>query len=135
MRPEGWEARLCAEIEAARNRRWEWGTHDCATFAYRCMQAMIGDETPFDRWMQPRWTNRAEAQGRLSHGGGYFTILDSIAERRSWKTAQRGDLAALVMADGPVMGVVEGGGVWVAQTPRGVLKCRLQSALGVWSLP
>lgn len=135
-RPDGWELRLTAEIEAAAARRWAWGEHDCTVFALRCVQAMLGSEaTPFDAWLYPRWKNRAEAEGRVAEVGGFFGVLDDICTRKNWRMARRGDLATLVMPDGPVMGVVEGGGVWVALAPRGVLKCRLPSALGVWALP
>jgi hypothetical protein len=41
-RPPGWEIRLAAAVEAARNRPFVWGKHDCPTFAFETRTALTG---------------------------------------------------------------------------------------------
>lgn len=40
MRQEGWPLRLETLISAARNRKFEWGRHDCGTFAAEVVKAI-----------------------------------------------------------------------------------------------
>ena len=44
MRLEGWEKRLAAQVEAVRSRPFEWGQHDCATWAAEVRLAMTGQD-------------------------------------------------------------------------------------------
>ena len=41
-RAPGWELRLATAIEAARDRPFVWGTHDCPTFAFETRTALTG---------------------------------------------------------------------------------------------
>ena len=41
MKTDGWEKRLSDAVEAARGQPFEWGSHDCATWAFDVRQALI----------------------------------------------------------------------------------------------
>ncbi len=41
-RRSGWERRLAAAVEAARDRPFRWGRHDCATFAFDLRRDLTG---------------------------------------------------------------------------------------------
>ena len=42
QRPSGWELRLVAAIESAREKPFAWGKHDCPTFAFETRTALTG---------------------------------------------------------------------------------------------
>lgn len=141
MRPENWEIALAAEIAAARERAWEWGAHDCASFAARCLEAEFGFAPPaWGRWAG-RWTTERGALRVLASEGfdGLGAAVDAAcrdARRASPRTAGRGDIAALPTGSagfgGMALGVVEGAAVWIASAPRGLARARLADALAVW---
>ena len=134
-RTEGWELRLAAALEDARNRKYQLGTHDCLRVALSCVAALTGVNLwgPFDgqyatyrqsvlliadvkRW--PALAGReisegdAAALGRL-HGifRGAFTFLFD-ADPQDVKLARRGDVCEYT--DGqPHLGVCNGATVAV----------------------
>ena len=115
MRREGWELRLVAVIEAARQKPYALGTHDCFSFACQAVHALTG----IDHWPQweGRYTTRREALKLLAEYGRTFT--DSFTrlfgvEPASMPFAMRGDIAEYVDARGEAhLGVVIGVGVAV----------------------
>lgn len=133
-RPEGWELRLAAAIEAGRGRAWAWGAHDCCTFARDCVAAMTAAATPWDDMFV--YATEAEAAALLADGG-LAALLDAHAVRVPPRMARRGDLAAIPSDAGPAgmtLGVVEGAWVWCA-APRGVARVPLAAAAIAWRTP
>lgn len=45
-----WEVRLSEQIEAARERPFSWGEHDCATWAADVWAALTGEQSPAIAW-------------------------------------------------------------------------------------
>jgi hypothetical protein len=44
MRLQGWELRLLDEVTAARVKAFEWGVHDCATWAFDVRRTLTGED-------------------------------------------------------------------------------------------
>jgi hypothetical protein len=44
MRLTGWELRLADEVSAARDKAFEWGAHDCATWAFDVRKSLTGED-------------------------------------------------------------------------------------------
>ena len=100
-RLEGWEQRLDALIEAARDRPYVLGEHDCFRVACAVIEALTG----VDRW--PEWAGRystkREALVLLAQYGSSFEAAGDRffdSPRMDWKLARRGDIVALATPDG-----------------------------------
>ena len=92
VRAPGWDIRLRRLVEDAAAKPFEWGTHDCALFAFAAFEAVTGQ--PHRR--EERWTNAREAA----------RLLDRVPLRRlgarwfgepveGWKQARRGDIVLI----------------------------------------
>jgi hypothetical protein len=44
MRLNGWELRLVEEVSAAQSKAFQWGVHDCATWAFDVRRALTGED-------------------------------------------------------------------------------------------
>lgn len=103
-RREDWPLQLERAIEAARSRPFEWGVHDCATFACNVVLAMTG----------------CDPMG--GHRGAYRSLLGAVRETRRFcglinmatrafgdpvraLEARRGDVVLLCRDNGPALGV------------------------------
>jgi|OM-RGC.v1.025673528 hypothetical protein len=127
-RPDGWEVRLESELLSALDRRWTWGEHDCATFAWRCARAILDGETPWDRFMG-RWHSEAGALNCLQAVGGLTAGLSAESAPIAPVLAISGDLVIVreaVRMDEAV-GVVMGRRVVLA-APHGLLQFDVSAA-------
>lgn len=140
MRPEGWEFRLIAEMESAADREWRWGMHDCATFAGRCVEAMLGRPSIWAEYLGRHSTRIGAARVIRSAGAiDLAGLLDLRADRIPVPLARRGDVVALkVGADGEpsedgeaALGIVEGESVVIAATV-GVRRFPRSVAFAAW---
>jgi len=91
MRRLDWPAALNAAIEAARNKPFAWGTHDCCMFAAHAVQEMTGAD--FAEPFRGRYSDATGALRVLTEAGG----PDLIASRALGRPipigfAQRGDV-------------------------------------------
>jgi hypothetical protein len=96
-RPEGWELRLAAVIEAARLRPFAWGEFDCATFASEVVEAVAGRS--IDMTWRGRYSTKYGARRYLARQG-YQSFADAVSARlgpplSSPELAQRGDIVLL----------------------------------------
>lgn len=72
VRLQGWEGRLSAVVEAARNTPYKLGEHDCFRFACAAVEALTGADV-WTAW-RGRYRTRREALRRIREfGGGGFT--------------------------------------------------------------
>ena len=136
MRREDWLFRLAETIEAARDRPFAWGRHDCCTWALECAEALTGER----RWPTEtmRYKTRAGAMKALAgHGfAGVPEALDAtMGARRPVSMARRGDVV-LVEIDGVTgCGVVDTSGEMVACAgPAGLARVPLSSATLAWGV-
>ena len=100
-RLEGWESRLSAVIEGARDKPYVLGQHDCFSVSCAAVEALTG----VDRW--PEWRGRyatkdqalrllaSRASSFEDAGDGFFGV-----PRVATAFARRGDIVALATADG-----------------------------------
>jgi hypothetical protein len=96
-----------ARVEAARERRFRWGSHDCCTFAADCIEAVTGASLGED--VRGRYGTEAEATRLLGEGG-----LAALATRHlgtplaSPSLARRGDVALIRIRTWECLGIVLG---------------------------
>lgn len=90
MRLDGWEARLDALIEAARERPFAWGTHDCVTFALDDLATLTAA-----RLWTVDWDSAAAAGRAILRAGGLAAPwTDRLGPPSdNWRTIRRGDVA------------------------------------------
>lgn len=87
-----WEARLAAYLEPLRARPFEWGAHDCCTFAAGAVEAMTGtDPMPEFRGKYSTALGSDRALRRLG-AGSLAATLDGKFEAVPAPLAQRGDI-------------------------------------------
>lgn len=79
MKVEGWEGRLSDAVEKVRQRPFEWGAHDCATWAFDVRRALTGGPDV------------------VSWRGRYTTAIGShrIMRKLGWRSMEEGGRALL----------------------------------------
>lgn len=99
-----WEARLAAYLEPLRVRPFEWGRHDCCTFAAGAVEAMTGVD-PMPEFRGRYSTAIGSARALRRHGAGE---LDATLDRKFAQVApamaHRGD----VIMSGGLLGICLG---------------------------
>jgi hypothetical protein len=100
-----WETRLAAYLEPLRLRAFDWGSHDCCTFAGGAVQAMTGID-PMAEFRGHYSTAIGSARALRKFGAGDLaSTLDTKFERVSAALAHRGD----VLMSGGLLGICMGG--------------------------
>jgi len=134
MRLAGWDARLAALIEDARNRPYELGAHDCFRMACRVIEALTG----VDRWPEfAGYRTRRQTLALLAaHGASFEAAGDWFfgGARIDWKQARRGDVAAVATADGEKHFAVCVGSRMACLAPDGLLFLPMSAALCAWKV-
>lgn len=129
MRIDGWEARLAEVVDAAIDRPFAWGTHDCCTFAAACVDAVTGsDHLDHLGYEDERTAKRVIA----CHGG----LVEAIAARlgspcAGWAHARRGDICLVPTEQGDGLGVCVGHRI-VLPGERGLASYPLHLAQCTW---
>jgi hypothetical protein len=121
-RPEGrprlpdWPERLVALVEARRRMWFEWGTHDCTSFACDAVLTVTGA----DPWAQHRGTyGDEEGAERILAAHGGMEMLAEVTFRTfgapdcPTDLAQRGDVGLVKYGNTRSLGVILGGSVAV----------------------
>lgn len=104
MRPHDWQTRLAEVVEAARAEPFAWGTHDCARFAARCVQAVSGRTPPL-----PLWTCERSAARALRAGGGLAALAGRVlGPEVAPALAQAGDVVLFDEAGREALAVCDG---------------------------
>lgn len=120
-----WPEHLAAYLAEQRPHRFEWGTHDCATFAAGAVAAITGGPE-----FRAPWFDAADAVRMLRTFRGLAHAVDLALPRlQSPALAQRGDV---VLAQHPVAdGRARRQFLAVADGPR----CWVPSVTGLQSVP
>lgn len=132
MKCPDWVERLWAVIEAAAEVPFNYGAHDCGTFAARCVDAMT--DGTLEAELEGLWTDDASALGYVVSHGGLDVILSArFGEAVAPLQARRGDLVMLPGEDatGRALGVCVGDTVACLQQS-GIVYAPLSSALCAW---
>jgi hypothetical protein len=102
----GWPARLIACVEAARDRPFAWGSHDCCTFAADCIQAVTGEDVRARAGIGP-YDNARVARKALGRGGLKGLATRLLGEPLAFPAhAGRGDVALIRLGRRAWLGVV-----------------------------
>lgn len=137
MRIKYWENSLADAVEAARNRAFAWGEHDCCLFAANCALAITG--TDFAAHFRGRYDSAAGAYRALlefAGGGIEETVTKLLGDPISPRYARRGDVVMtdVALPDGsiaPALGVCIGAEVMFAG-PNGLVEYALRSCTLAW---
>lgn len=108
MRVDNWPRALAELVASAEGRAFQWGSHDCGTFAAAAERALTG-ACRFDDALGNYRTARGAARklGRLGFGSIEELVEDRLIEiGPNW--AQRGDVVIVDTELGPALGVVTG---------------------------
>ena len=120
-RLDGWERRLNAVIESARDEPYELGRHDCFRVVCAVIEALIG----IDRWPEfSGYRSKREALVRIArHGASFEAAGDWFfgGPRVDLKHARRGDVVAVQTTDGEKHLGVHLGDRVVLMAPAGLL--------------
>lgn len=134
-RKQRWPSILAEQIEAARDKPFAWGSHDCALWAADVVRAMTGEDIAAAyRGAYDDERSAREAMLRIDGGGlraignrAFGPALNNVA------MAQRGDVA-LVDVDGrEAAGIVAGPRVAVPG-PDGLQFAPLDSIVAAWAV-
>jgi hypothetical protein len=108
MRPEGWELRLAAVVEAARLRPFDWRSHNCVLFAASCVEAVTGNNPAAGRRPVKRGKSAAYAALDAAAPDVEAAATLFLGEPRNPLLAQRGDVVSLDTPMGVALAVCLG---------------------------
>lgn len=120
VRPDGWDVRLIAEIEAWKARPFAWGGADCIGFALACMAAVR--QAPVIEPLPPY--DSKEGAMEVLAGLGAATLTEAMAAHLAEcpvSLAQRGD-AGIVEHEGRETAVIFMGAYAFAMSETGVVR-------------
>ena len=92
VRYPDWDRRLRLAIEAARTKRFCWGTHDCCLFAADLVEAMTGSDPAAQ--FRGAYSSEHEAMRKIRAQGGIEAIISKMLGTDPCRptNAQRGDI-------------------------------------------
>lgn len=107
MRPDGWERRLKAFIDARKGQPFAWGANDCASFAADAVLAQTGVD-PMADW---RGYDSEFGAARVLVTAGATSLADLVTRVLTpcpVGLAQRGDVALVMQGNEPTLMIVAG---------------------------
>lgn len=106
-RRQDWPERLFAMIEARRATPFEWGAHDCCSFAADAVLEMTGTDPIAD--LRGQWTDEVSALRLLkAHGGLEALATERLGVLIAPAFAQRGDVVLHTLTGREALGVCIG---------------------------
>lgn len=137
-RLRNWQSRLAAVVSAATPTPFEWGVHDCCTFAADCVQACTGVD-PMSA-LRGTYASLTQAARVVAQLGGLVSIAASAGGNEVHPSlAQPGDVGlAQEKAEGGASGdilCVWLGAAWHAPGPQGLRIVRPECVQRAWRLP
>lgn len=108
VRLPAWRSRLSTCIEAALERPFEWGEHDCALFAADAVKAMTGvDHASFWRGRYSIARGAMKILGRNGYDDHVAYVAAHLPEVHP-AVADTGDIVVIEAPDGLALGVLVG---------------------------
>lgn len=134
MRLDDWPARLAAAIDAAKDRGFQYGRHDCLRFAAHCEIAVCGSSRIEAAFHQ--YDCRRSAFLLLGRHGfrSVPELLDNRYERINVRRAQRGDWVCFDHQEDPLIGVVNGNTTEAPARVKGLLSLPTLEAVRAWRI-
>jgi len=141
IRFNDWPERLQEVVAEAQDKRFEWGSHDCALFAMNVVFALTGEDLAISFRGKYRTARGAAGQMIRFAGGGVEEMADKMAEMHDIKEtpvafARRGDVVLIdIESVGPALGIVLGQDATFVSlasglTRRPLLECRRAWRIG-----
>jgi len=134
VRSAGWQDRFWAVIAEAREQPFAWGTHDCVTFAAKCVAAVTGEDTlgkvtgRFGTWSDARAAVRA-------YGSDLGAAVDEfLGPRVPWTQISIADIAIALDDHGKQLLVVHDGVQLICPDHVGLRSIPFRCALGGWKI-
>lgn len=137
MRHEAWPEILADEIQAARGRPFQWGTHDCCAFAARVVHALTGVDF---MGAFPAYDNAAGARRIITVCDGLEAMVTQcLGEPVAPLCAQRGDVCLVALPTpgehgAHALGICDGARVVLACPPAGIVQAPLKLAVRAWKV-
>ena len=127
MRVENWDVLLADAVEAARDRPFEWGQHDCMTWAADVRAALIDGDAPDWKGAYTTELGAAKYLKKLGFADYEAAARSVMGEPLSTpRLAQRGDV---ILTDG--FGICIGR-VFVAPSDTGLMAYQMRLARMAW---
>lgn len=118
QRKPDWPKHFMAELQAAAERPFVWGEHDCALFACNMVRAMTGSDPA--EVFRGVYSTQTGAYRLIASYGGMAALAESVARDFGCQEvrpsmAQRGDVCVVDLGpDGNALGICAGERVAVA---------------------
>lgn len=134
IRRSNWPELLAAFVDDRRDRRFEWGRHDCVTLAADWVIEATGDDLLAH--FRGRWACRRTAEALLAELGGLRAAATMVlGPARPPAELMRGDIVLCTDADiGEFLGVCLGADSVHAGGPLGVLLLPTMAATCGWRI-
>lgn len=129
MRRADWTDRLWQVVAAASGRPFEWGAHDCCTFAATAIDAMC--DTDYREQLAAHYHDRTTAAAFIEASGGIELAVSSFLGDLRPGLPQRGDIALVETQHGRGVGVALGTTIAVPGDA-GLEQYPIGRALGHW---
>lgn len=124
-----WQQRLEAVVAERRDMPFEYGTHDCITFAAACVEACTGRTV---REIHDHYTGERDGLRLLQmHGGLRALAAARLGEQISPRLAAPGDVGLYDEAGRPAL-AVNVGGAWLAPAARGLVPLKPGAVVIAW---
>ena len=140
MRPSDWPERLAAYVADAQKRPWQWGTHDCCSFARGAVLAVGGPDLG-DAWSGSYATEDGARGAIEQYGRDLEAAMDvvcagaGLVEMPNPCAASRGDLIVLYHRQytaGRALAAICIGRDAAAATTKGILLLPMRLAVKAW---
>jgi hypothetical protein len=136
-RVSNWPSALLDVISKASATPFDWGSHDCVTFAADCVRAITGADPLADL---PPWASAKQGLRVIADAGGMPAALSArFGEPIPPAFAQRGDIGLLTdtSADEEATGITVAvcmGDVWLAPGTDGLERLPLAAVAQAWKV-
>jgi len=135
MRRSDWDLLLFEAVEAARNRPFEWGVHDCATWAHDVRRLLTDADDLASAW-RGRYTT-ARGAARVMRRLGWKDLEEAARAflgepLETPLLAQRGDIVS-TGGEAPALGVCLGAQA-AFLSPEGLTMIRLSDCRLAWRI-
>lgn len=135
MRIENWYGEYGKAVAAVVGMPFEWGVHDCVTFAARVVDAISDLAVTASFRAKYQWNSKETAYAIISQAGGLEAlVVEFLGDPVPWSRLSTGDIVLAIQSDGSEIICVHDGHNLIAPGAVGVISVRLSAAVKGWSI-